>query len=122
MKAPNDREDRRGPTPPPHQSPNERAFVVQFEPVAGARARSRGRVELVASGEATRFRSLKQLVGFMVSTLRKRAAAEPPEQDNQQEERAMKLRPGLEGPGALRAGRLTLASSQSSRDLFSPRP
>jgi len=32
----------------------ERAFVVQFDPVDNTRARLRGRVELVASGEATR--------------------------------------------------------------------
>ena len=55
----------------------ERAFVVQFDPLEGARSRVRGRVELVASGEAIRFRSVKQLVGFMVSTLRERTASEP---------------------------------------------
>jgi len=33
-------------------------------------------VELVASGEAARFRSIRQLVAFMVETLRKRGAAE----------------------------------------------
>jgi hypothetical protein len=52
----------------------ERAFVIQFEPVEGARKRLRGRVELVASGEATRFRSLKQLVGFMLEILRRESA------------------------------------------------
>jgi hypothetical protein len=51
--------------------PTERAFVIQFEPVAGVRSRLRGRVELVASGEAMRFRSVKQLMGFIVGTLRK---------------------------------------------------
>lgn len=56
----------------------ERAFVIQFEPVEGAASRLRGRVEVVASGEAIRFRSVKQLVDFMVDTLRKRAAVEPP--------------------------------------------
>lgn len=55
----------------------ERAFVIQFEPVEGARKRLRGRAELVASGEATRFRSLKQLVGFMLEILRRDAAARP---------------------------------------------
>jgi hypothetical protein len=60
------------------ERPTERAFVIQFEPIEGARSRLRGRVELVASGEAKRFRSLKQLVGFMVGTLRKRADADPP--------------------------------------------
>jgi hypothetical protein len=51
--------------------PTERAFVIKFEPVAGVRSRLRGRVELVASGEAMRFRSVKQLMGFIVGTLRK---------------------------------------------------
>jgi hypothetical protein len=58
--------------------PTERAFVVQFDPIGDGRSRLRGRAELVASGEAVRFRSAKQLVDFMVSTLRKRAAVEPP--------------------------------------------
>jgi hypothetical protein len=57
--------------------PTERAFVVQFEPVEGVRSRVRGRVEVVGSGEAMRFRSMKQLLGFMVDTLRWRAAAGP---------------------------------------------
>jgi hypothetical protein len=57
--------------------PTERAFVIQFDPLTSPRGRLRGRVELVASGDAARFRSLKQLLGFMVGTLRKRAAAEP---------------------------------------------
>jgi hypothetical protein len=52
--------------------PTERAFVVQFDPIPGARSRFRGRAELVASGEATHFRSLKQLVEFMVGILRRR--------------------------------------------------
>jgi hypothetical protein len=56
------------------ERPTERAFVIQFEPINGARGRLRGRIELVSSGEAIRFRSLKQLVGFMVGTLRRRAA------------------------------------------------
>jgi hypothetical protein len=54
--------------------PTERAFVVQFDPVAGARSRLRGRVELVASGDAIRFRSVKQLVDFMTDTLRREAS------------------------------------------------
>jgi hypothetical protein len=50
--------------------------VIQFEPVEGARGRVRGRVERVASGEAIRFRSRKQLFDFMIDTLHRRAAAE----------------------------------------------
>jgi hypothetical protein len=56
----------------------ERAFVIQFDPVEGARGRLRGRVEMVASGEATRFRSMKQLVGFLVAILRRPVALDPP--------------------------------------------
>jgi hypothetical protein len=52
---------------------SERAFVVQFDPVGGVRSRLRGRIEVVASGEAVHFHSLKQLIGFMVGTLRTRA-------------------------------------------------
>jgi hypothetical protein len=51
--------------------------VIQFDPIEGTRKRLGGRVELVASGEAARFRSLKQLVDFMVGTLR-RPGVEPP--------------------------------------------
>ena len=51
-------------------TPSERAFVVQFDPVAGVRSRLRGRIEVVASGEFAHFHSLKQLIGFMVGTLR----------------------------------------------------
>jgi hypothetical protein len=54
-------------------SSSERAFVVQFDPVGGVRSRLRGRIEVVASGEAMQFHSLKQLIGFMVGTLRTRA-------------------------------------------------
>ena len=54
-------------------SSSERAFVVQFDPVGGVRSRLRGRIEVVASGEAVHFHSLKQLIGFMVGTLRTRA-------------------------------------------------
>jgi hypothetical protein len=60
------------------QRKTERAFVIQFEPVEGSRRRLRGRVELVASGEATRFRSLKQLVDFMLEILRREPEAAPP--------------------------------------------
>ena len=60
------------------QRKTERAFVIQFEPVASSRSRLRGRVELVASGEATRFRSLKQLVDFMREILRREPGAAPP--------------------------------------------
>jgi len=55
------------------QKPSERAFVVQFDRVDGERSRLHGRVELVASGEHLRFRSLKQLIAFMVDILRRRA-------------------------------------------------
>jgi hypothetical protein len=58
------------------QRPTDRAFVIQFDPIEGARSRLHGRVELVSTGEATRFRSLKQLVAFMVAVLRNRTAAE----------------------------------------------
>ena len=54
----------------------DRAFVIHFDPVEGARSRLRGRVELVASGEAIRFRSQKELVGFLVAQLRRRAKGE----------------------------------------------
>ena len=54
----------------------DRAFVIQFDPVEGVRSRLRGRVEQVASGEAIRFRSLKELVGFLVDQLRRRAKGE----------------------------------------------
>jgi hypothetical protein len=54
----------------------ERAFVIQFEPVAGERSRLRGRVEQVASGEATRFRSTKQLLDFMRTALQSRTGAD----------------------------------------------
>jgi hypothetical protein len=59
------------------ERPTQRAFVVQFDRPEGGRARLRGRVELVASGEAIRFRSLKQLVGFMVRSLSRRTDADP---------------------------------------------
>jgi hypothetical protein len=72
-------EEPRPPDEGGRKRPTERAFVIQFDPIDGARKRLRGRVELVASGETIRFRSLKQLVGFMVSQLRRRAAAEPRE-------------------------------------------
>ena len=49
----------------------DRAFVVQFEPIEGPRSRLRGRAELVSSGEAIRFRSLTQLVDFLVAQLRR---------------------------------------------------
>ena len=54
----------------------ERAFVIQFDPVEGTRGRLRGRAELVASGEVMRFGSIKQLVGFLVTVLRRPAANE----------------------------------------------
>jgi hypothetical protein len=63
-------------TTPSDQTPfrrksGERAFVVQFDPIENTRSRLRGRVEVVASGEHTRFRSIKGMVEFMVLTLRK---------------------------------------------------
>jgi hypothetical protein len=54
----------------------ERAFVIQFDPVEGARGRLRGRAEMVASGEVIRFGSMKQLVGFLAGVLRRPAAVE----------------------------------------------
>jgi hypothetical protein len=71
-------ETRRLPGEPERQRPTERAFVIQFDPIGDGRSRLRGRAELVASGEAIRFRSVKQLVDFMVSIMRKRGDAEPP--------------------------------------------
>jgi hypothetical protein len=56
--------------------PTERAFVVQFDPIPHARSPLRGRAELVASGEATHFRSVKQLVDFMVGIMRRAAEIE----------------------------------------------
>ena len=56
----------------PGPSRSERAFVVQFDPVGAEGSRLRGRVEVVASGRATHFRSVKELVGFMVGSLRRR--------------------------------------------------
>ena len=58
------------------KGPTERTFVVHFDPVEGERTRLRGRVELVASGEGIRFRSVKQLVGFLARELRNRAKGE----------------------------------------------
>lgn len=54
----------------------ERAFVVEFDPIPGPRSPLRGRAELVASGEVTHFRSVKQLMAFMVGTVRKRSCPE----------------------------------------------
>jgi len=54
----------------------ERAFVIQFEPVEGNRGRVRGRVEMVASGEAIRFGSMKQLTTFLVDVLRRPVTSE----------------------------------------------
>ena len=62
--------------PAPRQKPTERAFVVQFDPVESTRSRLHGRVEVVASGEHTRFRSLKELVAFMVHALHRRTGGE----------------------------------------------
>lgn len=54
----------------------ERAFVIQFDPVEGNRGRVRGRAEMVASGEAIRFDSMKQLTTFLVDVLRRPIATE----------------------------------------------
>ena len=62
----------------------ERAFVIQFDPIDGVRSRLRGRVELVGSGEAIRFRSLKQLMDFMAGTLRRRVTAAGPSRRRQE--------------------------------------
>ncbi len=51
----------------------ERAFVVQFNEIEGARGRLSGRVELVASGESVRFLSMKALTRFLVEVLRRPA-------------------------------------------------
>ncbi len=55
----------------PGKRATERAFVIQFDPVEGSRGRLRGRVEMVASGEAIRFASMKQLTTFLVDVLRR---------------------------------------------------
>ena len=55
---------------------NERAFVIQFDAIPDERAHLRGRVEQVASGEATHFRTLEQLVAFMMAALRRQAATD----------------------------------------------
>lgn len=55
---------------PARQNSTQRAFVVQFDPIEGVRSRLHGRVEQIASGEHRRFRSLKELVAFMVRALR----------------------------------------------------
>lgn len=60
----------------PAKRATERAFVIQFEPVEGNRGRVRGRVEMVASGEAIRFGSMKQLTTFLVDVLRRPATTE----------------------------------------------
>ena len=54
----------------------ERAVVIQFDPVEGPRGRLRGRVEMVASGEAMRFGSIKQLTTFLVDVLRRPVSSE----------------------------------------------
>jgi hypothetical protein len=56
---------------PNGKRPTERAFVLQFEPIENVRGRLRGRVEIVASGEAIRFASMKQLTKFLVESLRR---------------------------------------------------
>jgi hypothetical protein len=51
----------------------ERAFVIQFNAVEGARGRLSGRVESVASGECVRFVSMKELMRFLVDVVRRPA-------------------------------------------------
>ena len=46
------------------------AFVIQFDPIAHGRRRFRGRVEQVASGEVAHFRTLKELIGFLMRQAR----------------------------------------------------
>jgi hypothetical protein len=58
------------------RSAAERAFVIQFDAIPDERAHLRGRVEQVASGEATHFRTLEQLVAFMMAALRRQAATD----------------------------------------------
>ena len=62
----------------PTKRATERAFVIQFDPVEGNHGRLRGRVEMVASGEAIRFGSMKQLTSFLVDVLRRPADVEEP--------------------------------------------
>jgi hypothetical protein len=54
----------------------ERAFVVQFDPDTDGRTPFRGRVEMVASGEAARFRSRKQLIALLAASLDRPARRE----------------------------------------------
>ena len=60
----------------PGKRATERAFVIQFDAVESERGRLRGRVEMVASGEAMRFGSIKQLTMFLVDVLRRPATSE----------------------------------------------
>ena len=76
MSVQSSRNDERSVRGGPGSRQTDRAFVIQFDPVEGARSRLRGRVEQVASGEAIRFRSLKELVGFLADQLRRRAKGE----------------------------------------------
>jgi len=55
---------------PASRRATEGAFVVQFLPEpAGDGAAFYGRVERIASGESSRFRSAEELVAFMARTL-----------------------------------------------------
>jgi hypothetical protein len=59
-------------TVPPSQPslPSNRVFVVQFRAQpTGAPSSYDGRVEHLVSGQVTRFHSLEELLGFMVSVL-----------------------------------------------------
>jgi hypothetical protein len=49
--------------------PTNRAFLVQFRPPSTGAAPYEGRVEHVVSGQAARFHSLEELLGFMVGVL-----------------------------------------------------
>ena len=54
------------------------AFVIQFQPETDiAAGRFEGRVEHVASHEATRFHSLDELLGFIASVLIEVRKTEP---------------------------------------------
>jgi hypothetical protein len=67
---------------PPSQPslPTNRVFVVQFRSQPpGASSPYDGRVEHLVSGQAARFHSLEELVGFMVSVLADmQAQSDPP--------------------------------------------
>jgi hypothetical protein len=66
-----------------HEEPalvRRRAFVIQFRAETElAQARCVGRVEHVASGQATHFQSLEELLAFLTRVLTTVGAQPPPE-------------------------------------------